>query len=143
MTCKEVKKNLIFYHYGEIDKQKAKEIKEHLQNCKSCAAEYQKLQLALNYMDAEAKTQANPFIWTRIKARLEQAEQYQPLPKWVRVLQPVLLVILVVVGLFLGIQLGKLYTIPESKYVAIAELEEQGLFVSIDQIDSPIILINN
>ncbi len=137
MNCKEVKNNLIFYHYGELDKEQAQAIREHLAVCKTCARDYAKLSTVLNYAQAEAQTEPNPFIWTRIKAKLDKSAEYQPVPGWAKALQPVLLVALVVVGLFLGIQLGKMYTQPASyKTVAYELPDEQSLFISYNELDN-------
>ncbi len=144
MDCKQVKNNLIFYHYGELSPQQSEEIKKHLQTCQSCAADYQKLSAVLDYAAAEARSEPNPYIWTRVKARLEQSGEYTPVPAWVRVLQPVLLVALVVVGLFLGIQLGNLYTRPDlSGDLAMEQLENQDLFISLNSLDNSYFIIND
>ncbi len=111
MTCKQVRNKLIFYIEKSLPPDEQKAVEEHLQHCAKCAQDYEKLAKALQFIETEKQTEPNPYLWTRIKAKLD-APQAEKQPVFSGLLQPVILTLLVVLGIFLGIKLGNLYVQP-------------------------------
>ena len=109
MTCKQVRNKLIFYIEKSLPPEEQKAVEEHLQQCAKCAQDYEKLAKALLFIETEKQTSPNPYLWTRIKAKID-APKAGKQPVFSRILQPVILTLLVAIGIFLGIKLGNLYT---------------------------------
>ena len=58
----------------------------------------------------EKTVEVNPFLLTRIKARLEQTEKHEP----GRILKPLAIAAALVMGVFFGILLGQLTMTPKA-----------------------------
>lgn len=118
MNCKTLHKNLIFFLEGDLAPEKMKEFQSHLAECKSCAAFAQELKLTLGIIEQEKKPAVNPYFYTRLKAKLENrvAEKSPVLGRavLVRVLQPAFFSILLLVGIYSGIKIGR--PVPAKEY---------------------------
>ena len=105
MKCKDVEKVLIFYLDGELPEEKRLLVLQHINQCAGCAAKLHFLEESFQVIDSEKLVEVNPFLYTRIKARMEK----QPEPvirRWVLV--PLAAVSVLAAGLFMGVLVGKL-----------------------------------
>lgn len=111
MKCKTLHKNLIFYLDGDLSKSENEQIQLHLAKCENCALFFEELKKTVGIIEIEKSPAVNPFFYTRLKAKLENQEskklQAFHIPTLVKVLQPVMFSILLVVGVYSGIRIGQ------------------------------------
>jgi predicted anti-sigma-YlaC factor YlaD len=133
MNCKIIHKNLIFYLDGELSPEETKKTEEHLKECQSCYAFTEEMKKTLGIIQAEKITEVNPFIYTRIKTRLENqgttVTKAARKPVYQRILQPVVIAAGLFVGIYTGIEIGHAPYRNEMKTL----VAEQGLVPYIDE----------
>lgn len=112
MNCKTVSEKLISYSNGELSSSENDILKTHLENCGSCYHLYTEIETTLNLIEKRKTLEPNPFLYTRIKQRLDAIESGTDRPVFIpvyrKVLQPVLLSFLLASGVFFGIKLGNI-----------------------------------
>lgn len=112
MNCKTVSEKLISYSNRELSVSENELLKTHLENCGSCQTLYAELEATLNLIEKRKSVKPNPFLYTRIKQRLEATEHRTNHPVYIpvykKIVQPVLLSFLLVSGIFIGIKLGNI-----------------------------------
>jgi len=110
MKCKTVHSNLIFFLEKELPVSKMKQVQKHLDSCPDCALFADEMKKTLRILETEKVTDNNPFLYTRIKAKLENQVEGKSIqvsrPILVRVLQPVAFSILLLLGIYGGIKIG-------------------------------------
>ena len=145
MKCKTVHKKLIFYINDELKGSENKEINNHLKNCKNCISLFTELETTLALIEKRKPVKTNPYLYTRIKQRLEdiENEKKQSVFKSVfkKVLQPVLLSFLLAMGLFSGIKLGNTYEIKQQEQLQESQTTE-FYFNDFEQENIEILLLN-
>lgn len=128
MKCKNVHKKLIFFINDELTGSVNEEIKIHLKTCKKCNNIYTELETTLNLVGKKKTIKPNPFLYTRIKQKLNEIEiekkQAVFNPVYKRVLQPVFLSLLLAAGIFTGIKLGSSYEIKQQKNISVSQTTE-------------------
>jgi len=111
MECKTIHKELIFFLEGDLPSEKAGQIEMHLNECSTCAAFAKEMKATLGILEAEKSPAINPFFYTQLKAKLENRESEEPAflkrPVLVRVLQPALFSVLLIIGIYSGIKIGQ------------------------------------
>lgn len=111
MKCKTLHNKLIFFLEGELPEKEMELVKTHLSECGTCAAFAEEMKKTLGILEAERSPAVNPFFYTRVKAKLENQESEQKQVFWkpalVRVLQPAIFSILLMVGIYAGIKIGE------------------------------------
>jgi hypothetical protein len=108
MNCKTIHNKLIFFIEEELSTHEMRAVESHLKNCSSCALFADELQKTLGLIEKEKVYEQNPFFYTRVKARLEKQHKkiHMTRPVLIRVMQPLAFSILLVLGVYGGIQLG-------------------------------------
>lgn len=110
MNCKEVNKNLIFYIDSELHPQKEKELQEHLADCSDCNELFLNLKETMEIITAEKAVKPNPFIFTRIQQEISNIKEprgvFVSKPGFIKILQPVALSLLLIMGVIFGISMG-------------------------------------
>lgn len=128
MKCKTVHKKLIFYINDEFIGSENEEIKNHLKNCEKCCNLHTELKTTLNLIEKKKTVKPNPFLYTRIKQKLNEIEsekrQIVFKPVYKKILQPVLLSFLLAGGLFFGIKLGNTYETIQQKDNSVSQTTE-------------------
>ncbi len=111
MNCKKHRDKIIFFLEGDLPGHEMEEVRHHLAECGDCAAFAEELKKTLGVLQEERSPEVNPFFYTRLKARMEapaaemlRAEQR---PAWERVLQPVFFSLLLLLGIYAGITIGR------------------------------------
>lgn len=103
MECKEVKSQLIFEIEESLSINEFRLLHDHLNDCPTCAAEYQFLKATFSTLDTTKKIEVKPYLYTRIKSRMKR-NSVSP-QKWV--LNPIAIASVLVVGLLIGATLSK------------------------------------
>jgi hypothetical protein len=112
MNCKDVENRMTDYLERNLPEDQLKNMESHILQCSSCSLLMNKLQDAYSIIENEKKIEANPFIYTRVMAKLESIEKahlYEYKPVFQRILKPAIVVALIVIGLFIGAFIGNLY----------------------------------
>ncbi len=97
--------------YEELAEDERRRFEEHLKDCPSCAAEFEKMKSTLRIMDQRVRREPGQQFWdgywTKLASRLQEEEQRKRrtsplvlLPKWAY--QAAAAVVLIVLGIFLG-----------------------------------------
>lgn len=112
MNCVTCKNQVEAYLEGELSQGAGIQMEDHLSSCKECAALYRTM-LLVNRITAEEKNvEPNPFLATRILARIEGLEEVRskrPNPFAQKVLKPVLISVSIAVAVFFGVLTGGIY----------------------------------
>lgn len=111
MNCKQVEKNMFFYIDKELSNEMANSFEMHIVECQHCNHLYKNIKTIIQAIETE-KNQADDFyFYARLKQRMEN-QQYKKnainfMPK--RLLQPIAIACLVIIGIFTGIKIGNQY----------------------------------
>ncbi len=109
MDCKSTEKKLIFFIENSLPKEDAVLVADHLEQCSDCKAKMEFLKKTLAWLNAEKALQVKPFLFTRIKGRMQPAQ----VPGKFRVLKPLAIGTALIIGLFTGLLLGQLTKTPD------------------------------
>jgi len=112
MNCSVVRKKLIFYIEGELESQEREQVSQHLADCEQCYHLYEKLQSTMKIAEKRKPIEPNPFLYTRIKERLdamEKTKQRTEIPVYQKILRPIILSLVLLLGLYGGNRLGNFY----------------------------------
>ncbi len=129
MICKEVHKKMNAYLNRELDQKELVDFELHLNDCTSCRHLINEVKQTMQLAETKKVLQADPFMFTRIQAKLENKATKRPI--WQKVMQPVLVSMILVIGLFAGVAIGSKYyndkVMLESNST---ETIEQGVFLN-------------
>lgn len=106
MNCRSIQKELIFYLDNELLAERTSIVEHHLKNCACCRDYLTFVQSELHLIIEEKNQELTPFFYTRLSVRLEEGEKYQTDRSWSRILQPALFTLLLIIGIYGGIQIG-------------------------------------
>ena len=104
MNHKEVQKKLIFYLEESLPDEEQIAIRLHLKACETCRFYFEELQTDFKLLEEEKRRESSPYFYTRLKSRMEQPKQPVFLGK--RLLQPALFVLLLLVSIGFGAEIG-------------------------------------
>ena len=104
MDCKSTENKLIFYLENSLPADQIREISNHLASCPGCSARLEYLKETLSFLDKEKNIPVQPFLFTRIQGRMQEAET----PRKFRVLRPLFIATALIAGLFSGILMARL-----------------------------------
>ncbi len=113
MRCQKVKRKLSAFLDGELSEKKASRIAEHLSGCQNCQQEVAFLSSLWERLEEMREVDPSPYFWTRLNARITQAEERSFSLDRVRgildrLLVPATAIAALVVGLWIG---GALYEV--------------------------------
>jgi len=110
MKCNSIHNQLIGYLDDEIDNDLRNEIEAHLKECSHCSEFLIRLKKAFDLVDEEKQMQHDPYMITRIIARLEDRKPMILKNKFRMAFQTVAFVALIAIGIYSGILIGKNFT---------------------------------
>ncbi len=142
MNCKTCQKNLEIYLQGGMPEDMKEKLKIHLNECDECKVYYSTIILTEKIVQEETLIESNPFLSTRIMAKIESMEENRVILEqysiFNKVFKPMFLTALVAIAVFIGIFTGNLYK-PAQIY---SEVPEELIFLSDASIESLSVLIN-
>ena len=111
MNCQLCQKESDAYREGRLSADTRIQVETHLGACKKCADSYKLQILAERVINMEKELLPNPFLQTRIMARIENLEtsRYRTIPAYIRVLRPAVIVTSLAAAIFFGIIIGNIY----------------------------------
>ena len=111
MNCKTIHKNLIFFLGNELPENEMEQIKSHITECDGCALFLEDLQKTLAVIDEEKMLESNPFLYSRLKVKLNDYGEKSPAQGWLTqlkpALQPIAFSVLLALGIYSGFKIGK------------------------------------
>ncbi len=125
MNCKVLHKKLIFFLEKELRENEMEQISAHISECGSCALFLEEMRKTLRVIDEEKMPESNPFLYSRVKVKLEGYGEASPAPGWLTqlkpALQPIAFTILLVLGIYSGFKIG--YTGEQTAVTTLAQQE--------------------
>jgi len=109
MDCKLVHINLIGFIEQSLPDELFAEVNKHIGECAHCQALFQNVNSTYNSYEKILKPTVNPFIYTRIEQRLHTKRHPEIVPQSMmfRRVQSIAATVLILVGVSLGVFLGK------------------------------------
>jgi predicted anti-sigma-YlaC factor YlaD len=108
MNCSKGRTNILLYAEGLLDKRESLALESHMKECSDCRKFMLYVKESLKSIESEKNTVSNPFMATRVLN--EMGKRRQPvryIKRWVPAFSFVILFILAIIG---GINLGKVYS---------------------------------
>ena len=119
MNCKLCKENLEAYLAGSLPEDMAIRVKTHLDGCAECSAWYASFLISEKIVSEEKQLEPNPFLSTRVMAKIEALEEAYAKPamkrKYKRIWQPVFISVSIALAVLAGIWAGNLYSRAQSQ----------------------------
>jgi anti-sigma factor RsiW len=107
MRCKEIRRYFSAYMDGELRREEVDEMRVHLESCRECSEAFQRLERAWCLLLETPVPRMEPGFYMRLRARMK----YHPprrVAGWTgRVLVPVAMAIVFLLGIFLGSLMGR------------------------------------
>ncbi len=110
MNCRKCQSKLVYYLEGTLAENRRAEIEAHLRECTPCAGFAVYLGESLELMGTESKMEPMPFLYTRIKAKMEKSAGIPATPPLQVRLQPLFFSILLIVAIYSGVKMGSHFT---------------------------------
>ena len=108
MKCEEIKKLFSPYIDGELNAEKKLLVEKHIDTCRECAFELEKLRAAWVLLDKAAEVKAPPFFAAKVKHRIDEKSSKKQIPQIIEIfLRRVPLTAAVTAGLIAGLFLGR------------------------------------
>jgi predicted anti-sigma-YlaC factor YlaD len=127
MNCSRVRKKLIFYAEGKLEGRESEQVSLHLADCKQCNHLYEELQSTLEIAEKRIPLEPNPFLYTRIKEKLEATgqtgEKTAHAPVYRKVLIQVVMSVMLMIGIYAGNRLGNFYENSQQQTLATSSTE--------------------
>jgi predicted anti-sigma-YlaC factor YlaD len=142
MNCKTVQNKMTAYRAEVLEKEVMSEITGHIEGCAACQKIYAELNETLNLIDKRKRLDENPYLYTRIKQRLESEKILKPKSAFKRILQPAFLSLLILFSVYFGIQLGLSYQI-DSVENELTETSTSYYFNDMEHENIEVLLLND
>ncbi|MBN2482099.1 MAG: zf-HC2 domain-containing protein [Bacteroidales bacterium] len=142
MNCKTCKENLDAYLNGSLPEDMIQVMKAHLNGCADCRTYYSTFLLAEKVMHEERQLEPNPFLATRVMAKIEALEEVPAVAQkgnvFSRVWQPFLVTVSVTAAIFIGVMAGSLYNTGQ----AYGQIPEELVYLDDAAMESLPVLMN-
>lgn len=114
MNCQLCRKESDAYLAGKLSEDMKTQVEAHLQSCEECAEDYYLQSLAEKVITREKTIYPDPYLTTRIMARLENSEETADkiTSPFIRVLKPFLIITTMAAAIFVGVMIGNIYKPP-------------------------------
>jgi predicted anti-sigma-YlaC factor YlaD len=129
MDCRNVKDNMLDYAEGKTSAELRNAMSEHLNSCAGCEGYFKTVLEFLAVVEKEKAIPVNPFLITRIEAKLKSGNEIPVLSLRTRFLRSyyyyaAVIIIALTIGVFTGKQLGNLLNINQNNTVISSETEQ-------------------
>ena len=133
MRCRRVQRRLSAFLDGELSEKQTSRIAEHLSGCPNCQQEVASLSSVWEQLGETHEVDPSPYFWTRLSARIAQAEERRfsldnVLGMLNRLLVPATVVAASVVGLWIG---GALYDVQRGDEPEVWEQVTASLYLDV------------
>jgi len=107
MNCKEFENNMIAFVEDALPSIKSTEMQEHIDNCVACKKLFQEVKSTFSLLDDNSIPDMKPFFMTRLEQRLENENVEYTIGTKLRWLYSAAAVVVMLLGVALGITIGK------------------------------------
>jgi anti-sigma factor RsiW len=118
MKTKCIHKDLIFYLDNELSVEKRTVVEKHLEECADCRSFLSFLQDGMQVIEKEKNQEVSPFFFTRLSARLEEKSERQTQSPLVRLAQPAIFSLFLILGIYGGLKFGSNASSPKGNQPA-------------------------
>jgi anti-sigma factor RsiW len=118
-----IHKDLIFYLDNELSVEKKTAVEKHLEECADCRSFLTFLRDGMQIIEKEKNPEVTPFFYTRLSARLDEKQVYQPQSQWARLAQPAFFSLVLLAGIYGGLKLGSTASSPEVNQQATSSVQ--------------------
>ena len=110
MNCQLCQKESDAYRGDKLSHDMRIQVESHLKTCVTCSEIYRVIAISDKVFNHEKEMQANPFLATRIMARIGSPEfdKDKNIPVYTWILKPALITLSMAAAIFLGIVVGNL-----------------------------------
>lgn len=123
MKTKCIHKDLIFYLDNELSVEKRTVVEKHLEECADCRSFLAFLQDGMQVIEKEKNQEVSPFFFTRLGARLEEKSERQTQSPLVRLAQPAIFSLFLILGIYGGLKLGSNASSPKGNQPATSSIQ--------------------
>jgi len=111
MNCQLCQKESDAYREGRLPADTRTQVETHLRVCKKCAESYKLQTLAERVINKEKELLPNPFLQTRIMARIENLETplNRIIPAYMSALRSAIIATSLAAAIFFGVIMGNIY----------------------------------
>ena len=113
MNCNTCKENLEAYLNGRLPEDMMRDMKDHMVQCADCKDSYATLLLSEAVIREERLLEPNPFLSTRVMAKIQAMEEAagraEKATVFSRIWQPVFVTLTVALAIFIGVMAGNVY----------------------------------
>jgi predicted anti-sigma-YlaC factor YlaD len=109
MKCRTLNNDLFLYAEGRLPQDKREYLESHLKECSGCREYLAFLRKSMIIIEKDREVEHNPFLYSRVVSKLESPDNYQ----WIyikRLIPSMAFIVLLVVGVLGGINIGRLYS---------------------------------
>ena len=124
MKCKKIHTKIDPYLNGLLDEKELELFESHLKECVSCKQLVSEVFATLKSINHKNRLQPDPFLYTRLMQKIENRKENRLFAKIQRILQPITVAAIIIVGIYLGIGLGNSYM---SEDEGMANIDNQTL----------------
>ena len=110
MKCRKIHNQYLDYLEGNLDKESNKNIEVHLKVCDHCRQFVEKLKVTLQFIDTEKSIAPDPFMFTRIQAKLGETDKNIRINKLKIVFQAAAAAVLILISIYAGKIIGQGYS---------------------------------
>lgn len=126
MNCERCHSSVIGFLERSLGAAERQEMEAHLRECSSCRGFLAYVQETFSAMESTRITEPDPFFYTRLTARMDrEADQTNEKFRFVRILQPIAISVLLFAAIFTGIEIGNIGKSPEKNSFISDNLELQ------------------
>jgi hypothetical protein len=108
MDCKQIEKNIIFYIDKEMSSEKNIDFISHLNHCEKCNVLVENITKTIDSTDIKSNIPDDYYFYTRLKQKMDSKSIPTPFFSK-RILQPIALFSLLIIGGYMGIFIGNQY----------------------------------
>lgn len=112
MNCQECQYNLLNYKERLLSEETSVQIKQHLEICPTCNGFAEYLSKTLKLIEYEKKLDPRPYLYTRLKVRMEASGSPVLRKLWIARLQPAIFSMFLLLAIFTGIKVGEYFYNP-------------------------------
>ena len=107
MDCKKFQTKIIVLHDEQMTENEKKEMRDHMMGCPDCTKAYIVLSEALDILVQEKNIQPQPYLFSRIKTRLDSTRTVQrPTKTLLAKMQPAMFIFLLIISVYIGTTVG-------------------------------------
>lgn len=147
MDCKQIEKNIIFFIDKQLSEEKYNEFNSHINHCEHCKKLVDNIYNTVSAIESKNNLPDDFYFYTRLKQKMDNKHKHIPgFAK--RILQPLTLVCLLLVGGYMGVFIGNQYksismTTEDNRTTQIKTYAEENYLTEMNSENYELLLTSN